>query len=61
MTNDSKPNETDSTTEKRGERIMWIGTAVIVLLIIGMMGANVLFREAPSATGEVSSQSRSAR
>ena len=40
-------------------RAMWIFSAAVVLLILGMMGANVLFHK-DSGSSEISSQSRSA-
>jgi hypothetical protein len=42
-------------------RVMWIFSAAVVLLILGMMGANVLFHKGSSGEStEISSQSRSA-
>ncbi len=53
--------ENESSAEKRGTRIMWIGTGAIILLIVGMMGANMFFHKDPSSgSKEMSSQSRTA-
>jgi hypothetical protein len=42
-------------------RAMWIFSAAVVLLILGMMGANVLFhKDSGAGSSEISSQSRSA-
>ncbi len=54
-------NEDESKSEKKGQRIMWITTAGIVLLILGMMGANVLFhKDSSSGPTDISTQSRPA-
>ena len=53
--------ENESNSEKRGTRMMWIATAAIILLIVGMMGANVLFnKDTGSGSKDMSSQSRPA-
>jgi hypothetical protein len=49
----------ESNAEKSGTRMMWIATAAIILLIVGMMGANVLFHK-DTGPNETSSQSRTA-
>ena len=49
--------------DKREMRVMWGFSAAIVLLILGAMGANMLWghRDAPAnAPSDISSQSRSA-
>jgi len=51
----------DLERDKREMRMMWIFSAVIVLIIVGGMGANVLFHQDTSnAPSELSSQSRQA-
>jgi hypothetical protein len=52
----------DLSRDKREQRMMWIFSGAIVLLLLGMMGANMLFhQERPAAgTTEISSQSRPA-
>jgi hypothetical protein len=56
MTNQNTPN-----TEKRDTRIMWIATAVIVLLLAGGMGINMLLHpDTSTRSSDVSSQSRTA-
>jgi hypothetical protein len=55
-------NEYDPDTEKREMRAMWIFSAVVVLLILGLMVGNMILhpeRMWPS-TEEISSQSRTA-
>ena len=53
--------EHDSNRHKKEMRAMWIFSAAVVLLILGMMGANVLFRGDPgTGSPEISSQSRPA-
>ena len=56
MTDDYDPKR-----EKRQMRAMLIFSAAIVLLILGLMGADVLwYADAPSLSTEISSQSRTA-
>jgi len=53
MTNQDKEN-----IEKSDNRMMWIATAVIVLILVGGMGANMLFHHdtiANSADGSAPS------
>jgi hypothetical protein len=51
----------DQERDKREMRIMWIFSAVIVLMILGGMGANMLFHhDTSSDTLDLSSQSRQA-
>jgi hypothetical protein len=53
MTNQNDPN-----TEKSEMRWMWIGSAAIVLLILGAMGINMLIsRDTSTGSTETSSQS----
>ena len=48
----------DPNTEKNEMRVMWIGSAAIVLLILGAMGINMLLSHNTSAgSTETSSQS----
>lgn len=44
--------------DKREQRAMWIFSAVIVLIILGGMGANMLFHQDKSTGTDISSQSR---
>jgi hypothetical protein len=61
---DQKRQETDEQVlerDRREQRIMWIFSACIVLLLGGMMGAHVLFSHPTPATNtDVSAQSRPA-
>ena len=54
----------DQERDKREMRMMWIFSGVIVLIILGGMGANMLFHHDTSSGGggstELSSQSRQA-
>jgi hypothetical protein len=50
----------DVERDKREQRAMWIFSAVIVLLIVGGMGANMLFHHDKGAGTDISSQSRTA-
>jgi hypothetical protein len=54
----------DQERDKREMRMMWIFSGVIVLIILGGMGANMLFHQDTSSGGgnstELSSQSRQA-
>ena len=40
----------DQANEKRGMRMMWIATIVIVLIIAGAMGWNMIYNPDTSAT-----------
>ena len=52
-------NEEDAQRNKREQRAMWIFSGAIVLLILGAMGANMLFhKEQPGGSTDISSQSR---
>jgi hypothetical protein len=62
-----KPTEAELATTKandrREQRMMWIFSGAIVLLILGAMGANMLFHKGGSGFPEntdVSAQSRTA-
>jgi hypothetical protein len=50
----------DTQRDKREQRAMWIFSAVIVLLILGGMGANMLFHHDKGTGTDISSQSRTA-
>lgn len=50
----------DIQRNKREQRAMWIFSAIIVLLILGGMGANMLFHKDQGTTTDISSQSRTA-
>jgi hypothetical protein len=55
--------ESGEDKDRREQRMMWIFSGAIVLLILGAMGANMLFHKDSSASPEnteISSQSRSA-
>lgn len=65
MTLQNRPDDTDEAQarDRREQRIMWIFSGAIVLLILGAMGANMLFhKESPAASAntDISAQSRSA-
>jgi hypothetical protein len=49
----------DPNTEKNEMRVMWIGTAAIVLLLLGAMGINMLISHNTS-TGSTEPSSQSA-
>jgi hypothetical protein len=61
MTDQNRP-ETDEQVlqrDRREQRIMWIFSACIALLIAGMMGAHVLFSHpTPATSTDISAQSR---
>ena len=58
---DTMSNQDDEDAQNRHEvRIMWGFTAGVVLLILGMMGANILFHHPADTSTEISSQSRTA-
>ena len=49
---------TDPNTEKSEMRIMWIASAVLVLILLGGMGINMLMHhDTSAATPETSTQS----
>ena len=55
--------ESPEERDRREQRMMWIFSGAIVLLIVGAMGANVLFHKdkpATSANTDISAQSRTA-
>jgi hypothetical protein len=56
------PNENDENQNKYEMRVMWGFSAGVVLLILGMMGANMLFHHPSDAEKQTdfSSQSRTA-
>jgi hypothetical protein len=51
----------DVARDKREQRVMWMFSGGVVLLLLGMMGANMLIHQDRSAgEAEISSQSRPA-
>ena len=65
MTDQNHPDENAEQRDKdsREQRMMWIFSGAIVLLILGAMGANMLFhKESPVASEntDISAQSRMA-
>ena len=55
--------ESPQERDRREQRMMWIFSGAIVLLIVGAMGANMLFHKDKPATSEntdISAQSRAA-
>jgi flagellar basal body-associated protein FliL len=61
MTDQNRPEESSEDKDRREQRMMWIFSGAIVLLILGAMGANMMFhKESPAASEntDVSSQSR---
>jgi hypothetical protein len=56
---DQDRDQADALRDKREQRAMWIFSVAIVLLILGGMGARMLFsHDQPSGSTEISSQSR---
>jgi hypothetical protein len=61
MSNQDKDQDQDVTARNKSEqRFMWIFSGAIVLLILGAMGANMLFHKEQPASTDISSQSRTA-
>ena len=60
MTDRNRPEETSEQRDRREQRIMWMFSGAIVLLIAGAMGANMLFHKErpPAENTDISSQSR---
>ena len=61
MFDQNRPDESSDEKDRREQRMMWIFSGAIVLLILGAMGANMLFHKDSSATSgntDISSQSR---
>jgi flagellar basal body-associated protein FliL len=61
MTDQNRPQESSEEKDRREQRLMWIFSGAIVVLILGAMGANMLFhKDSPAATGniDISAQSR---
>ena len=60
---DQKTASEEQARDRREQRLMWIFSGAIVLLILGAMGANMLFyKESPSNSEntDISAQSRPA-
>jgi hypothetical protein len=58
---DDHTNQVDEGADSKEMRLMWIGSGVIVLLILGLMGYNMMFNaNMPPDSTEMSSQSRTA-
>lgn len=60
MADEENVTQSDTQRDKREQRAMWIFSAIIVLLILGGMGANMLFHKDQGTTTDISSQSRTA-
>jgi hypothetical protein len=65
MTEDKRLERTaeEQASDKREQRMMWIFSGAIVLLILGAMGANMLFHKpgpADAVNTDISAQSRPA-
>ena len=61
MSNQDRDEEDDvAERNRRDQRAMWIFSAVVVLIIVGGMGANMLFHKEQPASTDISSQSRPA-
>jgi hypothetical protein len=61
MADQNRPEESSEQKDRREQRMMWIFSGCIVLLIVGAMGANMLFHKDRPATPEntdISAQSR---
>ena len=61
MSDQNRPEENSEEKDRREQRMMWIFSGAIVVLILGAMGANMLFhKDSPAATGniDISAQSR---
>lgn len=60
MTN-QETNEAKQDIEKSDNRMMWIATAVIVLILVGGMGANMLLHhDTPGASADTEASSPAA-
>jgi hypothetical protein len=58
---DDHTNEVDPNADSKEMRLMWIGSGVIVLLILALMGYNMMYNgNMPPDATEMSSQSRTA-
>ena len=63
MTDQKPADESGEDKERREQRVMWIFSGAIALLILGAMGANMMFhhdRAANPSDTDVSAQSRPA-
>jgi hypothetical protein len=64
MSEPERPDPIAEANDRREQRMMWIFSAVIALVILGGMGANMLFHHETPATSsdtDVSAQSRPAQ
>jgi hypothetical protein len=65
MSDQNNPQEIEQREkDRREQRMMWIFSGAIVLLILGAMGANMLFHQERTASpdnSDLSSQSRPAQ
>ena len=62
MPDQNHPKESSKEKDRREQRMMWIFSGAIVVLILGAMGANMLFHKDTTASEntDVSSQARTA-
>ena len=62
MSDQNRPEENSEEKDRREQRMMWIFSGAIVLLILGAMGVNMMFHKDTmvSENTDVSSQSRTA-
>jgi len=60
MADEENITQSDIQRDKREQRAMWIFSAIIVLLILGGMCANMLFHKDQGTATDISSQSRTA-
>ena len=64
MSDQNRPEETSEEKDRGEQRMMWIFSGAIVLLILGAMGANMLFHKpgpADAVNTDISAQSRPAQ
>ncbi|MES1155982.1 MAG: hypothetical protein ABUL48_06085 [Pseudorhodoplanes sp.] len=62
MLDQKRPDEIEvqRNKDRREQRMMWIFSGAIVLLILGAMGANMMFHKDSSQNTDISAQSRTA-
>jgi hypothetical protein len=59
---EQKPDDDKAPDDSKEQRMMWIFSGAIVLLILGAMGANMMFhKEKPAPDTDISAQSRPAQ